>query len=43
MKKQKFEIRIAVGGDDERTGVEIEKPLTSDCLRAITCDWHSRV
>lgn len=24
MKKQKFEIRIAVGGDDERTGVEIE-------------------
>lgn len=48
MKKQKFEIRIAVGGDDERTGVEIEvwkdgKPLTSDCLRAITCDWDSRV
>ena len=24
MKKQKFEIRIAVGGDDERTGVDIE-------------------
>ena len=24
MKNQKFEIRIAVGGDDERTGVEIE-------------------
>lgn len=24
MKKQKFEIRIAVGGDDERMGVEIE-------------------
>ena len=24
MKNQKFEIRIAVGGDDERTGVDIE-------------------
>lgn len=24
MKNQKFEIRIAVGGDDEKTGVEVE-------------------
>lgn len=24
MKKQKFEIRIDVGGDDERTGVNVE-------------------
>lgn len=24
MKNQKFEIRIAVGGDDEKVGVEVE-------------------
>lgn len=48
MKNQKFEIRIAVGGDDEKVGVNVEigrteKPLTSDCLKAITCDSHTRL
>lgn len=47
MENQKFEIRIAVGGDEEKTGVDVEvwkdgKPRTSDCLRATTCDLHSR-
>ena len=58
MKNQKFEIRIAVGGDDEKVGVNVEmwkdgkssdfrfsksSPSLLDCLKAITCDSHTRL